>query len=141
MNRKKIIITIGLLIIIVLGFLVITRIITNYTGYSIVSFITGKVTGKNTASIDDFAKCVGEKTKMYGAFWCGHCQNQKKMFGSAFQYVDYIECDPRGENSQTDLCLAVGIQGYPSWEINNKLYPGEMSLEKLAELSGCELNK
>ena len=29
---------------------------------------------------------------MYGAYWCPHCQAQKKVFGESFQYVPYVEC-------------------------------------------------
>ncbi|HIK28779.1 MAG: hypothetical protein N3E45_12750 [Oscillatoriaceae bacterium SKW80] len=75
--------------------------------------------------------------KMYGAFWCRHCQMQKQLFGEeAFAIIDYIECDARGENARPQLCKAARIQGYPTWEINGKLYPGMQTLEKLADLSG-----
>lgn len=42
-----------------------------------------------------------------------------------------------GDGTSTDICLEKGIQGYPTWEINGNLYPGEQSLDKLAKLSGC----
>lgn len=74
--------------------------------------------------------------KMYGAFWCGHCAHQKEIFGSAFSQINYIECDPKGKNPQPDLCQKVGIQGYPTWEIKGKFYPGVQSLQNLAALSG-----
>lgn len=73
---------------------------------------------------------------MYGAYWCGACNQQKRFFGDAFQYVTYVECDSRGENAQPDLCSAKGVQGYPTWEINGELYTGYMALESLAQLSG-----
>ena len=37
--------------------------------------------------------------QMFGAYWCPHCQEQKKKFGDAFSAVDYVECDPGGEAS------------------------------------------
>jgi uncharacterized membrane protein len=75
--------------------------------------------------------------KKYGAYWCPHCQEQKQLFGqSAFAMIDYIECDPQGKNPQPQLCQAAGITGYPTWEIQGELYPGRLSLEKLADLSG-----
>ncbi len=74
--------------------------------------------------------------KMYGAYWCPHCTHQKEMFGQAFSQINYIECDPRGQNPQPNLCQKAGIQGYPTWEINGKLYPGVQPLRELAELSG-----
>ncbi len=76
---------------------------------------------------------------MYGAYWCPHCHYQKDMFGSVFNlYINYIECDPRGYKAKPDLCKAVRIEAYPTWEIKGKLYPGVQSLEELAALSGYQ---
>lgn len=106
--------------------------------YFTIKAITGNIVYDN---IDEFAQCLSSKgVKMYGAFWCGHCQNEKSKFGESWKYIDYVECDPRGENSEADLCLQKSIEGYPTWEVDGKLYPGEQSFEKLAELSGCKLN-
>ncbi|MGJ3245963.1 MAG: glutaredoxin family protein [Elainellaceae cyanobacterium] len=76
--------------------------------------------------------------KMYGAFWCPHCADQKAMFGDAVQALTYVECDPEGENPQPELCQEVGIEGYPTWEVDGQLYPGVRSLEELADLSNYE---
>jgi thiol-disulfide isomerase/thioredoxin len=77
------------------------------------------------------------KAKMYGAFWCGHCHEQKEMFGeAAWNQIDYIECDPKGKNSRSDICKTAKIKGFPTWEINDRLYLGKQSLDKLSELSG-----
>ena len=73
--------------------------------------------------------------KMYGAYWCGHCQDQKSLFGRAFNQIRYIECDARGPSGQPSLCQRAGIQGYPTWEINGRKYPGVQSLETLARIS------
>ncbi len=75
--------------------------------------------------------------KMYGAFWCTHCNDQKQMFGrEAVEKLTYIECDPQGKNPQVAVCQAAGITGYPTWEINGKMYSGTHSLAELARLSG-----
>ena len=85
---------------------------------------------------DGFAECLTEKgVKMYGTEWCSHCQNQKNLFGSSFQHVDYIDCD-----KNADACDEAGIKGYPTWIIDGNLNPGTKSLETLSELSGCQLN-
>lgn len=85
-----------------------------------------------------FAKCLKEKeVTMYGASWCPHCQNEKKAFGEDFQFVPYIECP---ENTQK--CIDAGIEGYPTWILKDgKKLVGEQGLEKLAEASGCALEK
>ncbi|MBI2035942.1 MAG: hypothetical protein HYT12_04685 [Candidatus Liptonbacteria bacterium] len=42
---------------------------------------------------DDFALCLKEKgVVFYGAFWCPHCQNQKKLFGKSQKLLPYLEC-------------------------------------------------
>ncbi|MBA0551602.1 hypothetical protein Golob_022478, partial [Gossypium lobatum] len=93
--------------------------------------------------------------KMYGAFWCSHCLEQKEMFGrEAAKLLDYIECFPDGYKTGTKMikaCADANLEGFPTWVINgqNSLYShisiydyaifqvlsGEMELEKLAEIS------
>ncbi|MFN9859009.1 MAG: Vitamin K epoxide reductase, partial [Pseudanabaena sp.] len=74
--------------------------------------------------------------KMYGAYWCSHCHDQKERFGEAKKLIPYVECDPKGENPQTQLCITKGIKGYPTWEISGKMFSGDRSLDELADLSG-----
>ena len=75
--------------------------------------------------------------RMYTAYWCPHCHEQKELFGrQATAKLQVIECAPDGRNSQKDLCDAKKIDGYPTWEINGKLDSGVKPLPKLAELSG-----
>ena len=83
----------------------------------------------------DFAKCLTAKgAKLYGTDWCPHCKNQKELFGSAFRYIDYIDCDQKGL-----ACQTAEIPGYPTWIINGKKYSGTQKLEWLASFTGCEL--
>eukprot|EP01038_Epipyxis_sp_PR26KG_P007776 gene7776-10564_t len=73
--------------------------------------------------------------KMYGAYWCSHCNNQKKIFGAeAFKSLEYIECDKEGENSKYKLCREKNIPGYPTWEIAGKYFPGEKDLNELEKM-------
>lgn len=85
---------------------------------------------------DWFAQCLAEKeVTMYGAAWCAHCQNEKKLFGKSFKYVPYVECpdDPK-------LCIEKGVTGYPTWIFpDGKKLAGEQGLEKLAAESQCQL--
>jgi len=73
---------------------------------------------------------------MYGTYRCGYCNYQKQLFGDAFEYVTYVECDPTGKDAQPALCTAKGVEVVPTWEIGGKLYPGLKPLESLAQLSG-----
>lgn len=95
---------------------------------------------ESSVNLAPFAQCLAtKKVTMYGAYWCSHCQAQKKLFGDTFQYVPYVEC-----TEQTKVCEAKGIQGFPTWLIpdgkgGEKKLEGEQALQTLAQESGCTL--
>lgn len=90
---------------------------------------------------DAFATCLTEQgATMYGTFWCSHCQEQKKLFGDSFQYVNYIECSLPDGKSQTELCAKKGINGYPTWELENGTrVEGIITLNDFSQRTGCLL--
>lgn len=70
--------------------------------------------------------------KLYTAFWCSHCYEQKQTLGKeAMEIVKYIECDRQGLNSRRSLCQERKVKGYPTWEIGGVLYAGTQSIEDL----------
>uniref|UniRef100_B8HRX1 Vitamin K epoxide reductase n=1 Tax=Cyanothece sp. (strain PCC 7425 / ATCC 29141) TaxID=395961 RepID=B8HRX1_CYAP4 len=76
--------------------------------------------------------------KMYGAWWCSHCHDQKELFGaSAFKQVPYVECSPEGGpgTPPAQICLDKGVQSYPTWDVNGQIISGTRPLEELARLS------
>ncbi|KAJ4963923.1 hypothetical protein NE237_023862 [Protea cynaroides] len=81
--------------------------------------------------------------KMYGAFWCSHCFEQKEMFGrEAAKLLDYVECFPDGYKRGTKImkaCADAGIEGFPTWVINGQVLSGEREFSELAEASGFVL--
>ena len=83
------------------------------------------------------AKKLKEKrVKLYGAYWCSHCFEQKQRLGlEAMQHIPYYECAKDGENAKTSMCKEMKVPGYPTWEVNGKLYPGEMSLDELEAMA------
>lgn len=86
------------------------------------------------------AQCLAENgVTMYGAYWCPHCAKQKKTFGKAFRFVDYVECAiPGNQRAQTQECKDAGISSYPTWEFaDGARVTGEMTLVALAERAGC----
>ena len=101
--------------------------------------VAGKSSPYNQSEVDEFAKCLTEKgAVMYGAFWCPHCANTKKRFGSSFRYIKYVECDPRGENQQAQLCISKNIEAYDTWEFSDgSRVIGEPSFEELSAGTGC----
>jgi len=90
---------------------------------------------------DVFAQCLAAKqVVMYGAYWCPHCLNQKKIFGSSFEHVPYVECAIRGRREQTQTCTDAGIKGFPTWIFaDGSRVEGEMSLKALGEKTSCSL--
>lgn len=104
--------------------------------------IFGVVVKSAPSSYDSFAQCLTEKdVKMYGAYWCAHCQNQKELFGNAFRYISYEECaTPGAPKVMTATCEIAGVKGYPTWKNSaGEIIAGEQTLENLAEFSGCKL--
>ncbi len=92
-------------------------------------------------SYDEFAQCLtDEGMTLYGAYWCSHCADQKQMFGLAMDYIDYVECDPKGDDGQPEVCLEEEIEGYPTWKHSDgRSWIGAQSFEKLGEITGCEV--
>jgi hypothetical protein len=96
---------------------------------------------RKVSTLDGFAQCLTDKgTKMYGAWWCPHCADQKEMFGYAFQYVNYTECSPEGQRTMNEACTKAGIKGYPTWQFaDGSRVQGPQPLTVLADKTGCKL--
>lgn len=91
---------------------------------------------------DAFAKCLTKKgVKMYGSYWCPHCQDEKGMFGDSWKYVTYVECTDY-QGGQTKACNDAGISEYPTWDFGNgSRATGELSVDELSAITGCGLNQ
>ena len=89
----------------------------------------------------EFSKCLTMKdVKMYGAYWCSSCAEQKKLFGDSFKYVAYVECAVRGSSAQLATCRESKIENYPTWEFaDGSRAVGLLSIAELSSKSGCEL--
>jgi hypothetical protein len=93
---------------------------------------------------DGFAQCLKDRgAKMYGAWWCPHCQEQKEKFGeTSFKLAPYVECgvpgDIRGKNP---VCQEEGITHYPTWQFppTGQRVERVFTLEELSERTGCSL--
>jgi glutaredoxin len=85
---------------------------------------------------DTFAKCISEKGAfMYGTDWCVHCQNQKKMFGKSFDFVNFVNCD-----KNSNACSAQGVTGYPTWIFaDGSRVSGTQQFDELSQKTGCAI--
>jgi len=95
-------------------------------------------TGPEDPTIRALAEHISDEGALfYGASWCAHCQEQKRLFGASASRLPYIECSPGGQGTpQSAACSAVGIQRYPTWVINGQSYAGEvLSLAQLASFT------
>ena len=90
---------------------------------------------------DAFATCLKDRGAVfYGAFWCPHCQSQKKLFGLSQKFLPYVECSLSSGQGQTQLCRDKNIASYPTWEFaDGSRLTGEIPLATLAEKTGCVL--
>ncbi len=94
-----------------------------------------RFSGQSEVALAKHLKATG--AKMYGAYWCPHCHDQKELFGKeAAKDFPYVECAPDGQNSQTALCEANKITGFPTWDVGGQKLEGTQKLQKLAEVSG-----
>lgn len=99
-----------------------------------------KVVQPAMANHDDLARCLSSNGAVfYGAYWCPHCQEQKKMFGKSVKYVPYVECAQRGSNDLIEKCQEEGIESFPTWKFKSgQVVTGAQTLDRLATLAGCE---
>lgn len=107
----------------------------------LVAIVADGVRSRVPSEYDGFAQCLTENgAKMYGAWWCPHCQNQKDLFEGAFRYVEYVECSPGGSKTSSQECIDDGIKGFPTWTFaDGSIAEGEQSLQRLSEITSCPL--
>ncbi|KAH7422406.1 hypothetical protein KP509_12G007300 [Ceratopteris richardii] len=96
-----------------------------------------------TISLAKHLQSIG--AKMYGAFWCSHCYEQKQMFGrEAMKYIDYVECYPDGYRrgiKMAEACESAKVDGFPTWIIKGEVLSGEQEYSEIARASGFESPK
>ncbi|MBI3306148.1 hypothetical protein HYZ82_03435 [Candidatus Nomurabacteria bacterium] len=92
---------------------------------------------------DGFAQCLADESAVfYGAFWCQHCQNQKKLFGSSQKLLPYVECSTPNGQGQIKECIDKKVMTYPTWEFaDGSRMTGEIPLSTLAEKTSCSLRQ
>ena len=74
------------------------------------------ITTTSSAAEIELAKHLTQiNAKVYTAYTCPHCYQQKQLFGQeAFSIINNIECHPRGRNAQPQVCHSAGIRAVPT---------------------------
>lgn len=102
-------------------------------------------TSSNTVNVSLAKHLHSIGAKMYGAFWCSHCFEQKQMFGrEAVKYLDYVECYPEGYRRGVKIakaCDAAHIESFPTWIIRGEVLSGEQELSELARVAGFDASQ
>jgi hypothetical protein len=92
---------------------------------------------------DAFARCLNQSgAKMYGAWWCPHCVEQKEKFGASFEYAPYVECGIKGDlHGKAQVCTDANIKGYPTWQFppTGERVEHVVTLQELSNRTGCAL--
>ena len=129
MNKKvKVFLTFGILVLLGVGFYLISYTITKSTGYT----ITGKIVYTKEEKIQ-IAKCLTNNgVSLYCSALSLNCLRQRNDLGDAFEFINYVDCS---EEKNLEECEDLSL---PAWKINNRFFYGIRDLGKLAESSGCE---
>ena len=94
---------------------------------------------RRSIRVEHFAQCLKAKgAKMYGAWWCPHCADQKQEFGRGFEYLNYVECSLPAVRIITEQCKQAGIKRFPTWEFaDGSRHEGVLRFEELSQRTGC----
>lgn len=88
-----------------------------------------------TLKASSVASCLKKQDViMYGLDSCPFCKKQKKLFGSSFKEITYIEC-----KKNSAACEEAGINQYPTWVYQGEELLGLQSLGALSEFAECNL--
>lgn len=105
----------------------------------IIPIILVNVLSRMPGKYDKLAQCITDSgAKFYGAFWCPHCQAQKRAFGRSEKLLPYIECSTPDGKGRLEACNEAAIEGYPTWVFaDGSRKSGEVAIKTLAEKTSC----
>ncbi len=119
----------GALVVLVIGGLIFAR-----------NMSSGSGSEARITSLDMFAQCLSDAgAKFYGAYWCPHCGDQKKILEKSAK-IPYIECSTPDGKGQLQVCIDEKIQRYPTWKFaDGSVVDRVMQLNELADKTSCSL--
>ena len=124
--KKRILVTLGLAVVLVAGFFLITEAITKYTGFFVSEM------GEN-----DFEVCLDEKDILLYVNTNNLAQTLRTI--ELIDYLEYVEITNCLRDNQN--CLEKNINSFPTWIIEDNIINRDITLEKLSELSECRMTK
>ncbi len=122
---QKILITLLIGAVLILGFYIVTDLITKITGFSV----------SEESEEKDFEKCLKEQDIVLYINSENVAQSLKNtQLIDYLEHVDIINCL---RNNQ--VCLEKGVNSFPTWIINENRISRDISLGELSEFSGCRI--
>ena len=122
------------------SYMYIALIIALAVGIVLLRNASNSTTETTLTPYDTFAQCISDSgAKFYGAYWCPHCQSQKKLFNNS-KKLPYVECSTPNGQAQVQECIDKKITSYPTWIFaDGSIGDGEQSLAQLSEKTSCPL--
>lgn len=122
-TKKRILITLGIGVILVLVFFFITDSITKHTGFSV-----------SETKEDSFESCLKEQQINLYINTDESAKTLKKII--LFNYLQYFQITNCLNNNQG--CLENSVNSFPTWIINEDSINRDISLQELKELTRCK---
>lgn len=76
--------------------------------------------------------CIANHAVLYGTTWNSDTADARQLFARSDIKLEFVACDKDAE-----LCKAKGIVGYPTWIVNDAIYPGRMTVDALRNAANC----
>ena len=113
----------GVFVVLLVIFYVVTGAITKYTGYSV----------SPVEDESDFEKCLKEQ---YIVLYINSVDSSETLKGvelfDYLKYFDIVNC--YADNS---LCVEESVESFPTWIVNEFKLEGDISFSELIKFSGC----
>jgi len=86
---------------------------------------------------EHMAGCLNSKSAvLYGTDSCDFTIKQATYLGEWAGQIKFVECED-ANGAMIQECKDAGIEVYPTWSIDGKLYKGTYTLKQLKQISGC----
>jgi hypothetical protein len=124
---KRILFTLGIGLVLIASFYVITEAITKYTGFMVIT----------EEKISDFSNCIEEQNITLYINSQDSTQTLRKI--NLIEYLNHVKIKNCARDNTE--CIKKGIDSFPTWNINERNINKDISLIELSEISGCKLPK